>query len=63
MNIFTLTVRGPTLDYRRQILTTKVGPRAVRVNMEGILRSDTSIPLVPVFVKQHSYKMFFDIRS
>ena len=33
-NIVTLTVRGPTLVvvYRCQILTPKVGPRAVRVN-------------------------------
>ena len=31
--IFTLTVRGSTLDYRRQILTTKVDPRAVRVKL------------------------------
>ena len=31
-NIFSLTVRGSTLDVRfRQILTTKVDPRAVRV--------------------------------
>ena len=30
LEICTLTVRGST--YRRQILTTKVDPRAVRVN-------------------------------
>ena len=33
-NIFTRTVRGSDV-YRRQILTTKVGPRAVRVNQFG----------------------------
>ena len=34
INMFTLTLRGSTLDiHRRQILTTKVGPRAVRVNI------------------------------
>ena len=31
INMFTLIVQGLTLDVR-QILTTKVGPRAVRVN-------------------------------
>ena len=37
INIFTLTARGSTLDvriYRRQILTTKVDPRAARVKVE-----------------------------
>ena len=33
INIFTLTARGSTADVcRRQILTSKVDPRAVRVN-------------------------------
>ena len=35
INMFTLTVRGSTLESdvcRRQILTPKVDPRAVRVN-------------------------------
>ena len=35
INIFTLTARGLTLEsdvYRRQILTTKVDPRTVKVN-------------------------------
>ena len=31
INMFTLTVQGSTLNVR-QILTTNVGPRAVRVN-------------------------------
>ena len=31
INMFTLTVQRSTLVYRRQILTSKVDPRAVRV--------------------------------
>ena len=34
--MFTLTARGSTLVYRRQILTTKVYPRAVRINANVI---------------------------
>ena len=33
IHIFTLTVRGLTLNFRRQILTSKVDPRAIRVKV------------------------------
>ena len=42
--MFTLTVRGSTLEsgiYRRQILTTKVDPRTVRVKYSDGLTSIT----------------------
>ena len=44
MNILILTVRRSTLEsdvYRRQILTTKVDPRAVRVKIGHRIREST----------------------
>ena len=41
MNVFALTVRGWTLDGRRQILTYKVDPRALRFRSEKL--NDKSI--------------------
>ena len=48
-NIFILTVRGLTLVvticvYRRQILTTKVYPRAVRIKRQNLTSISTSDP-------------------
>ena len=40
INILILTARGSTFVCRRQILTTKVDPRAVRVNSKFILEAN-----------------------